>query len=67
MSAVFNISFMTGEPSDFLFVHVIHQARDAVFLSSVWYYFSNKMILGGEIRDAKMSSSSSDFQTLIKH
>ena len=25
------------------------------------------MILDGEIKDAKMSSSSSDFQTLIKH
>ena len=25
------------------------------------------MILGGEIKDAKMSSFSSDFQTLIKH
>ena len=28
---------------------------------------SNKMILEGEIKDAKMSSFSSDFQTLIKH
>ena len=27
----------------------------------------NKMILEGEIRDAKMSSFSSDFQTLINH
>ena len=26
-----------------------------------------KMILQGEIKDAKMSSFSSDFQTLIKH
>ena len=26
-----------------------------------------KMILEGEIKDAKMSSFSSDFQTLIKH
>ena len=25
-------------------------------LSSAWYYFSNEMILGGEIKDAKMSS-----------
>ena len=31
------------------------------------YYFSYKIILDGEIKDAKMSSSSSDFQTLIKH
>ena len=30
-------------------------------------YFSNKMILEGEIKDAKMISFSSDFQTLIKH
>ena len=33
----------------------------------IWYYFSNKMILEGEINDAKMGSFSSDFQTLIKH
>jgi len=31
------------------------------------YYFSNKMILEGEIKDAKMSSFSSYFQTLIKN
>ena len=36
-------------------------------VSNVWYYFSNKMILEGEIKDAKISSFSSDFQTLIKH
>ena len=35
-------------------------------VSNAWYYFSNKMILEGEIKDAKMSSFSSDFQTLIK-
>ena len=29
--------------------------------------FSNKMILEGEIKDAKMTSFSSDLQTLIKH
>ena len=29
--------------------------------------YSNIMILEGEIKDAKMSSFSSDFQTLIKH
>ena len=34
-------------------------------LSNAWYNFSNKMILEGEIKDAKMSSFSSDFQTLI--
>ena len=34
---------------------------------NAWYYFSNKMILEGEIKDAKMSSFSSDFQTLVKH
>ena len=33
-----------------------------------WYYFSNKIILDGEIKHAKVSSFSSDFQTLnIKH
>ena len=31
------------------------------------YYFSNKMILEGEIKDAKLSSFSSDFRTHIKH
>ena len=36
-------------------------------LSNAWYYFTNKMILEGEIKDAEMSSFSSDFQTLIKH
>ena len=36
-------------------------------LLNAWYYFSNKMILEGEIKDAKMSSFSSDFQTLIEH
>ena len=30
-------------------------------------YFSNEMILEGEIKDAKMRSFSTDFQTLIKH
>ena len=35
-------------------------------VSNAWYYFSNKMILEGEINDAKMSSFSFDFQTLIK-
>ena len=35
-------------------------------VSNAWYYFSNKMILDGEIKDAKVSSFSSDFQTLIK-
>ena len=36
-------------------------------VSNAWYYFSNKMILEGKIKDAKMSSFSSDFQTFIKH
>ena len=31
------------------------------------YYFTNKMILEGEIKDAKMSSFLSDFPTLINH
>ena len=34
---------------------------------NAWYYISNKMILEREIKDAKMSSFTSDFQTLIKH
>ena len=33
---------------------------------NAWYYSSNKMILRGEIKDAKMRRFSSDFQTLIK-
>ena len=33
-------------------------------LSNAWYYLSNKMILEGEIKDAKMTSFSSDFHTL---
>ena len=36
-------------------------------VSNAWYYFSNKMILEREIKGAKMSSFSSDFQTLIEH
>ena len=36
-------------------------------VSSAWYYFTNKMNLGGEIKDAKMSSFSCDFQSLINH
>ena len=35
-------------------------------MSNARYYFSNKMISEGEIKDAKLSSFSSDFQTLIK-
>ena len=31
-------------------------------VSNPWYYFSNKMILEREIKDAKMRSFSSDFQ-----
>ena len=34
---------------------------------NTWYYSSNKMILDGEIKDAKISSFSSDFPTLIEH
>ena len=33
-------------------------------LSNAQFYFSNEMILEREIKDAKMSSFSSDFQTL---
>ena len=36
-------------------------------VSNVWYFFSNKSIFEGEIKDAKMSSFSFDIQTLIKH
>ena len=36
-------------------------------VSNAWYFFWNKMILDGEIKDAKMSSFPSDFQTLMKH
>ena len=36
-------------------------------LLNAWYYFSNKMIFEGEIKDAKTTSFSSDFQTLINH
>ena len=36
-------------------------------VSNVWYYFSNKTILEGEINDAKMTSFSSDFHAPIKH
>ena len=36
-------------------------------VSNAWYYFLNKIILEGEIKDVKMSSFSSDFQTLIKY
>ena len=36
-------------------------------VSNPWYYFLNKIILEGEIKDVKMSSFSSDFQTLIKY
>ena len=37
-------------------------------VSNACYCFPNKMILDGEIKDAKMSSFFlSDFQTLIKH
>ena len=34
-------------------------------VSNAWYYFSNKIILEGETKDAKMSSFSCDFKTLI--
>ena len=33
-------------------------------VSNAWYYFPNEVILGGEIKDSKMSSFSSGFQTL---
>ena len=36
-------------------------------VSNAWYCFSNKMILEGEIKDAKMSSFSYDFQTLMNY
>ena len=36
-------------------------------VSNAWYYFSNKMNLEGEIKDAKMSGFSYDFQTLMNY
>ena len=36
-------------------------------LSNASYYFSNRMVLPEEIKDAVMRSFSSNFQTLIKH
>ena len=36
-------------------------------VSHASYYFSNEMILEGEIKNAKMNSFSSDFQTLNQH
>ena len=36
-------------------------------VSNALYYFSNKIILPGEIKEAEMGSFSSDFQTVIKH
>ena len=56
---------------------VIYQKLETMKALGVWnpwwnpkhefliYYFSNKLILEGEIKDAKMSSFSSDFQTVI--
>ena len=45
----------------------IRHAAAYFWQTSRWYYFSNKMILVWEVKDAKMSSFSSDFQTFIKH
>ena len=42
-------------------------AAEYFWQTSRWYYFSNKMIFVWEVKDAKMSSFSSDFQTFIKH
>ena len=36
-------------------------------VSNALYYLSNKMILGGEIKGAKMSNFLSECQTFIKH
>ena len=46
---------------------IFDKLRGVDTVSNAFYYFSNKMILEKEIKDARMSSSSSDFQTLIKH
>ena len=35
-------------------------------VSNAWYYFSNKMILDGEIKVGKVTSFSSDFQQSLK-
>ena len=40
---------------------------DETLVSNAWYYVSNKIILEGEIKAAKLNSFSSDFQPLIKH
>ena len=52
-------------PEGYSAFQVIYQTWDAV--SNVWYFFSNKIIFEGEIKDAKMSGFSSDIQTLIQH
>ena len=36
-------------------------------MKHTWILDTNKMILEGQIKDAEMSSFSSDSQTLIKH
>ena len=41
------------------------QDGESLFPNYLLKYFSNKMFFAGEINDAKMSSFSSDFQTLI--
>ena len=46
-----------------------YDAQRSIFdtVSNAWYYSLDKMILEREIKEARMSSFSSDFQTLIKH
>ena len=39
---------------------------DEYCVNYAWYLFPNKIILEGEIKDAKLRSFSSDFQILIK-
>ena len=66
MSAIFNISFMAGEPSDFLIVHVIYQAWDAVFHHQMkdweesWKYDTQQSIFD------KFRGVSSDDETLCQ-
>ena len=45
----------------------IEKSKKTNKLTLLPHFYSNIMILEGEIKDAKMSSFSSDFQTLIKH
>ena len=55
------------QPSIFDKLRGVSSGDETLFWILTLYYFSNKMILEGEIKDAKMSGFSSDLQALIKH